>query len=476
MMLILSLLSLVASFVYNARSEKAFLEKVEDNIADLSSAIQISVDELTSTEPTNEARLADYVQRLKHKGVKEISILSNEQEVIASSNPRQVGKKVNPKHKDLFITARFGEEQGGNSDPHREYNVLVPIVVGGEQQGYAHIVLHLDDYHTFLTSNHLKRVFTTILIFMIGIGVSIFLSMKYTEPIYEVVSAAKKIAAGDLSRTLPNRRGDEIGELNKSFNEMVFRLRQERVLEERLRQAEQLSTIGQMASGIAHEIRNPLNFISLSIDHLKRQLSGWDSPARDEAADLMKEIKGEIFRLNQMIENFLRYGSPLRLSQCEGVLSSLIPEVLQVTRHKAKENGVEIDFQVEPEAPSVWIDPEQMKTCLSNIVLNAIESMPSGGRLTIRCGADEAQGCLVVSFSDTGCGIGGEEIKKIFKPYFTTKKLGIGLGLALTKRIIEEHGGRIEVKSALGVGTDVAISLPWLVGEAAKSIEGEVKA
>ncbi|HET6370574.1 MAG TPA: ATP-binding protein [Nitrospiria bacterium] len=475
MMLFLTLLSLVASYLINLQSEKAFLQKVEDNITDLSTAIQISVDELTSTEPSNEARLAAYVKKLKSKGVKEISIISNEQEVIASSNPRRIGSKINPKHKDLFITARLGEEPVRTEDPQKEYNLLVPIVVEGEQQGYAHIVLHMDDYRSFFESNHLKRLAITLLIFMIGIGVSIFLSMKYTKPIYEVVSAARKVASGDLSRTLPERRRDEIGDLIRSFNEVVLKLRQERELEERLRKAEQLSTIGQMAAGIAHEIRNPLNFISLSIDHLRSRMSEWSEAKREgaqaEVEELTTEIKREIFRLNQMIENFLKYGKPLRISPCEVDFASLISEVIRLIRHKAVEQGVKVSFRVgeayqteenvPPTPPAkILVDPEQMKTCLMNVVLNAMEAMPEGGNLEVvyRLEGDGRQ--AAVSFSDTGCGMEPEELKKIFKPFFTTKKLGVGLGLALTNRIIEEHGGSIRVKSSQGKGTVVTFYLP----------------
>jgi signal transduction histidine kinase len=475
MMLFLLLLSLAASYVLNGRSEKVFLEKVEDNINDLSTAIQISVDELTSSEPTREGRLADYVQRLKNKGVKEISILSNEQEVIASSNPKRVGSKINPKRKDLFITARFGEEPASTgSDPQKEYNLLVPIIVENEQQGYAHIVLHMDDYNSFLKSNHLKRLFITILIFTIGIGVSLFLSMKYTEPLYEVVSAAKKIASGDLSRTLPERRGDEIGDLIKSFNEMIIRLRNEKELETRLRRAEQLSTIGQMASGIAHEIRNPLNFISLGIDHLAAQISGWERGGAAETQDLTEltsQMKREIFRLNQMIENFLKYGKPLRLAPCEVDFPALVAEAVHLTRHRASDQGVRVSVRIEKGLERVWIDPEQMKSCLMNVMINAIEAMPDGGRLDIVCRADEEGSRVLLSFTDTGCGIGPEEIKKIFQPYFTTKQLGIGLGLALTKRIVEEHGGGIEAKSRVGEGTTVEIALPLAVLDAVRAGE-----
>jgi len=473
MMLLLTLLSLMASYVYNVRSEKEFIRKVEDNIGDLSTAIKISVEEMTSTERTDEARLADYVKRLKNKGVKELSIISNEQEVIASSNPRRVGikiePKVDPKHKDLFITAKLGEEPDSNGSL-REYNLLVPIVVDGQRLGFVHVDMRLEDYGQFLKDNHRRRLITTFFIFTVGIGLSIFLSVKYTQPIDEVVQAAKKVASGDLSKTLPEQRQDEIGELTKSFNEMVDKLRRQRELEERLRQAEQLSALGQMASGIAHEIRNPLNLINLSIDHLKAQFPNWDSTKQKEAEEMISNMKVEIHRLNQMIENFLKYGKPLRLHFAEICIDALLQEVLQLARHKAGEQQIEFILEADSSLPKITADPEQLKTCLINIVLNAIQAMPQGGKLEIRVRAETPMqhvtgevpegGNLLLTFRDTGVGIDEEDLKKIFEPYFTTKKLGIGLGLAITKRIIEEHGGRIYVQSHLHHGTMVTIHLP----------------
>ncbi|MFY9269116.1 MAG: ATP-binding protein [Candidatus Manganitrophaceae bacterium] len=478
MMLLLTLLSLAASYIYNVRSEKEFIRKVEDNIGDLSTAIKISVEEMTSTERTDEARLADYVGRLRNKGVKEVSIISNEQEVIASSNPNRIGAKIlaqiDPRHKDLFITATLGEE-ADSAGPHREYNLLLPIVVDGVRLGFVHVDIRLEDYGQFLKDNHRRRLITTAMIFTVGIALSIFLSIKYTQPIGEVVRAAKKVASGDLSQALPGRRRDEIGELTESFNEMVEKLRRQRELEDRLRQAERLSVLGQMASGIAHEIRNPLNLINLSIDHLRSQFANWDESRQREAEEIISNVKIEIYRLNQMIEDFLKYGKPLRLHFAETGVDGLLREVLRLAQHKATEQRIEIVADLNPDLPKMEVDPEQLKTCFLNIVLNAIQAMPTGGKLEVRVGFDlppvksvqadrdgrkgERQ-MMTLVFRDTGGGIGKEDLQKVFEPYFTTKARGVGLGLAITKKIIEEHGGSIGIESFPQQGTVVTIRLP----------------
>src|SRR5574337_624015 len=272
MMFSLLLLTLASLFVLYWHAERMLVDQVEKHTMDLSTAIQISVERLTSRERTDEARLQDYVNRLQRKGVKEVSIVSNEQEVIASSNPKRVGATIDPSHRDLFITARLGEalktEQG-----QKTYNLLVPIVVGNQRMGYALISMVLDDFAQISQFNFIKRLLATVLVFGLGIVASLILSWKYTRPIDQVVQAARRVAQGDLHETLPVERHDEIGELTASFNDMVRRLRANKELEQRLHQAERLSSIGQLASGIAHEIRNPLNFINLSIDHLQSRFS-----------------------------------------------------------------------------------------------------------------------------------------------------------------------------------------------------------
>ncbi len=442
-MLLLSFLSLGASFYLYARTESALVQEMEENISELSNAISVSVEELTSPERTTEKRLQDYVKRLETRGVKEISIVSNEKEVIASSNPHRVGAKLDSKRKDLLITAKLGDQLP--SPTQKAYNLLVPIVVEGEQLGYAHISMVFDDYEKLIESHYLNRLAATLIVFTLGIIVSIFLSSRYTRPIYQIMAAAKKVASGDLSQTIPSHKGnDEINELTESFNEMVVKLRQNKALEERLRETEHFTALGQLASGIAHEIRNPLNFISLSIDHLKEKAGRASPDEQKRMSDLMSSIKSEIFRLNNMVEDILKYGRPIKL-QIEWMnLNLLLKEVINLANQKAIEQGVEIEY-VPVDIPLIEGDGERIKTCLMNIVANGIQAMPTGGKLVIR--AFRLNLDVVLEIIDNGPGISPDDLKKVFQPYFTTKQLGIGLGLALTKRIIEEHHGKIEISS-----------------------------
>jgi signal transduction histidine kinase len=416
-------------------------------------------------------RAQDYVARLQRKGVKEISIVSNEEEVIASSNPTRVGATIDPNRRDLFITARLGETLGTGT-VQKTYNLIVPIVVGNQRMGYALISMVLDDFAYISRFNFIKRLIATVLVFGVGIVASLILSWKYTMPIDRVVQAARRVAHGDLRETLPVERQDEIGQLTASFNDMVAKLRANKELESRLHQAERLSSIGQLASGIAHEIRNPLNFINLSIDHLQSRFPPAESGAREEFTYLVSAVKTEIHRLDTMITNFLTYGKPLKLEPRPCDLLPLLDDVARMAGGKAKEQGIEFERGYPPELPRVLVDGEQIKNSFVNVLVNAFQAMPQGGRLSIGArqvsGADPSSGSplssngrwVEVSFRDTGCGIASDDLPRVFEPYFTTKEVGIGLGLALTKKIVEEHGGSIALDSALDEGTTVRIRLP----------------
>jgi nitrogen fixation/metabolism regulation signal transduction histidine kinase len=454
MMLFLSLmLVLVLLFLYS-NLEKALLVEIENQTAELSKAIQVGVDEVTSSGYTDEMRLQHYLQKLNAKGVKEISIIGNTDEIIASSNPMKVGERVSPKKKERIIKAELGEPV---SQEGKVYNVIVPVIAGNEHYGYIHLKINAEDFSKILKINAIKRLVATSLVFGLGILIAVFLSWMYTKPIHNVVNAARSVAAGDLTLNLPVDRKDEIGELTQSFNFMVQKLREKHALEEKLREAEHLSGIAQLAKGIAHEIRNPLNFINLSIDHLKEKYKPLESSDKENFELLIMSIKHEIQRLNKLVGDFLDYGKSLRLSLQEVDMNVIIKDVIELVRAKAEKDGIKIHYQG-LETLKLHIDPELIKTCIFNVILNSFQAMPDGGNLTVSTKASDSRVSIVIE--DTGLGVSKENLPKLFDPFFSTKSTGLGLGLAMTKRVIEEHGGKVDFQSIEGKGSTVTISLP----------------
>lgn len=454
MMLFLSFVLLsVLMFLY-WQSEKVLMSELGSQTAELSKAIQVGVEEVTGSGPSDETRLAQYLKALNSKGINEISIISHADEIIASTNPTKVGAPLTPKKKELIIKAELGEPV---STEGKAYNVIVPVIAGGTHYGYIHLKINADDVSTMLRRNFIKRILAAILVFGIGIGMAVFLSMKYTQPIHGVVNAARKVAMGDFNQNLPEGRKDEIGQLTESFNFMVQRLRENKLIEERLREAEHLSAVGQLSRSIAHEIRNPLNFISLSIDHIKNKFRPEDGEKTGDFDTLLSSIKHEIHRLNKLVGDFLDYGKPLKLNKELSNTDAMLSDIVEIIKAKADSEKIDIvqdyDFM-----PDITVDPELLKTCILNVLTNAFQAMPEGGTLTIRTGRDN--GRFVLSISDTGTGVAKENMQKVFEPFFTTKSTGLGLGLATTKRIIEEHSGKIDFQSSEGNGSSVIISLP----------------
>jgi signal transduction histidine kinase len=454
MMLVLSFILVSVLMVLYSQFEKALLREFENQTAELSKAIQIGVEEVTSKGLTDEMKLRNYLQKLNTRGVREISIINNEDEVIASTDPVNIGEEVGPRRKERIIQAELGDPV---SKEGKSYNVILPVVAGNEHYGYIHLKINTEDFSDIIASNAIRRIVATSLVFGIGIILAVFLSLMYTKPIHNVVNAARNVAAGDLSTDLYTDRKDEIGELTQTFNYMVQKLREERDLEEKLREAEHLSGIAQLAKGIAHEIRNPLNFISLSIDHLKKKFSPGSNAEKEQFESLVRSIKHEIQRLNKLVGDFLDYGKPLRLNRQDTDLHALIQDVVALVSAKAEKDAITIQYH-EEKIPRLSLDPELIKTCIFNIILNAFQAMPSGGELIIRAGMHNEK--VTVIITDTGIGVSRENLPKLFDPFFSTKSTGLGLGLAMTSRVIEEHGGKVDFQSAEGRGSTVTIYLP----------------
>ncbi len=291
------------------------------------------------------------------------------------------------------------------------------------------------------------------------IGVIAIFGRRLTQPITDLGQAARRVTAGNLDFDVPVKGPEEISTLSQTFNEMLAVLRRSRELEEELQRSERSAVIGRLASGIAHEIRNPLNFINLSIDHLREAFAPANEAKSGQYKHILTTIKDELARLNQLVTDFLSYGRPAKLKLREIDARSLVEEVRDLVTTKATEQGVNIAIESDGEGDTrLNADPEQLKTCFSNLMINAVQAMPGGGDLNINLYPNHDS--IEIEFADTGIGILPEALEQIFEPYYSTKETGIGLGLPLTKKIIEEHGGEIEVESEVGIGTSFIVTLP----------------
>ncbi len=457
-MLSLLVLAMMTLFTLNQYAQNDLVSEIQESSQEISKAVQMSIADLTSEAETS--RLTDYLLKAREKGINEINIINTEGEIIDSSDPEKIGKKREIKKLEKGLHAAPQQSKGATVLSQRPYEVLVPVIVGDEQLGYVQINMLLDNIRDIQHANFIRRLFATCMIFSVGIALTIFLAKRYTLPIHNLVNYFKKVSAGDLSVTIPVTSHDEIGELAEGFNNMVEKLREREVLEKRLNEAEHLSRVGQLASGIAHEIRNPLNYISLAIDHLKAEMLPNCGEKCAELTELTDKIKEEVRRANYMVLNFMNYGRPLKLRRGLIPYCELLAKVLPLVSDRMAEQNIKIEQAIDTDLPPLWVDQEMLRNCILNFLNNAAQAMNNGGVIHLGAAREEEAHQVRLTFSDQGSGIREEDLAKIFQPYFTTKDVGIGLGLAITERIITEHGGTIAVASRPGEGTTFTVLLP----------------
>jgi len=285
---------------------------------------------------------------------------------------------------------------------------------------------------------------------------------RFTRPIKSLSNAARRVAAGDLSFRVPAiGRRDEMGELTGLFNDMTVKLARTRELEAQLYSAEKAIVVSRLASAIAHEIRNPLNYINLTLDHLRATFAPEDPKKQEKFESLTKQLKSEVARINDRITEFLNYSRPPKLNPEPLDLVALARDALRMFQVQTSETNVDTEVQTQGDVPAVIADSESLRSALTNLIINSLQSMDgSGGKVTIVLSGEEGGHRARIDVVDTGRGISAEDISKVFEPYFSTKETGTGLGLAIVKKAIDDHHGTIAVKSKVGEGTTFTITLP----------------
>ncbi|MBI5418597.1 MAG: HAMP domain-containing protein [Deltaproteobacteria bacterium] len=460
-MLILLACSMGSVFLPYYLGRESLKRDLEESFLELSNAIRVSIDQLTAPAASEKDRLHDYVESLKKTGIREVSIVGEDMGIIDSTDPKKIGKlsRIKLPPEKLIINATFGEETPGKM----ARDLVIPVTLGGDTMGYIHVRMRIDDFTETIRRNLYLRFFSTLLVFSLGLVLAVSISSHYVRPVEELAHAAEKVAAGDLSQELPVRGKDEVGRLTRSFNEMIAKLRQNRELEEKVRETQYLTQLGRLSSGVAHEIRNPLNFIGLAVDHLDALTEGRKPEAAQEKAQIIARIKEEIQRLNELVANFITYGRPPAPDRAPVRIPEIVESVLRMADNRMRTQRIVCrrEFRI---GPAVMVDPDMIRRAVLNIVGNAIDAMPNGGELDISGGPREGGGYDLV-IGDTGMGIAEENREKIFEPYFTTKQSGLGLGLVLTRKIVEAHGGEIMVDSQPGKGTRIQVLLPGVQTE-----------
>lgn len=255
------------------------------------------------------------------------------------------------------------------------------------------------------------------------------------------------------SKTILSELLDQVKEKNIELMDAYKRLKE---TQKCLKESEKLASMGRMAATLAHEIKNPLGAIKNSLEIVKRFGS-----LNPEDAELVYIVENELERLNKLTEDFLTFARPFNLKKSKENIHIVIEDVLSLLHLDGRiDSGIEVVRCFTPDMPHILIDRDYIKQALLNIFINALDAMPNGGRLTITTAFKPLEDEIELIVEDSGMGMSRETAIRIFEPFFSTKDEGLGLGLNIVQKIIQEHGGYITISSELGKGTRIIINLP----------------
>jgi signal transduction histidine kinase len=289
-----------------------------------------------------------------------------------------------------------------------------------------------------------------------GLLGSWLIARSLARPLKELTSAMAVVGSGELEHPVTVRSRDEVGALAQAFGQMTDKLRQSRAA---LVQSEKLASIGEMSAAVAHGLRNPLASLRAAAQLVRRH------PDAPSSAEHLSAIIDEVDRLDRRISHLLSFSRPAPFHPMPENVSRLVEGLLPAFSELLRERSVELQLDLQP-LPDIRVDPMQLEQALLEIVSNALDAMPSGGRLRIASSSRGSNGSepseVVIEIGDTGPGIPDQVMPSVCEPFFTTRQEGTGLGLAIAKRYVEQNGGRLEISSRPG-GTTVIIRLPATV-------------
>ncbi|MCB9253361.1 MAG: HAMP domain-containing protein [Bdellovibrionaceae bacterium] len=307
--------------------------------------------------------------------------------------------------------------------------------------------------------NLIWNLILSTLVVVFGIFTLLF-SIKVLQPLPALIGSIKKIADGDLSQSLKVKAApkDEVSMLAREYNRMLNALLERdkkiQVQQKELLQAERLAAVGQLSAEVVHEIRNPLNSISLNIDWLESEMNN----SGEEIKSTLRSVSREIERLNQITESYLVRARVPSSREDSVEAHEVLEEILNFSKEENKAKGIEVVTDLTPTEIYVKTSRSRLKQVFLNVLKNAREAMPLGGTLTVRSRVEN--NTSTIEFQDTGFGMNESTRRNTFSPFFTTKRDGTGLGLVLTKNIVEEAHGSIRCDSQLGKGTTFEFQFP----------------
>ena len=464
--LMVALIVIALSLLHLSNTADVLLEESKDRFELFGSSVysQAAVAIAAPETAYNDVRVSKYVQSalqsaLYSEDTIDASIVDPTGVVIASSDPDQVGKTVprRPQLNELIALNPVAKLRAiYSSENNLEWTQ--PMALGETPFGEIRIGLTMALVRRDLNDSLGPSALAAGMALLIAVLTSMLLAQLVLRPMHVIRSSLSRLGRGDLGATLDLRDDAEFRDLGDVFDQVSAQLRAASPAGIKPAQLAELSRriamVGRLTAGVAHEMKNPLNAMTIHLELLKQKLAAGKS-----ASQHVEIIGQEIRRLDERIQGFLKFVRPEEAKFGPVAIAPLVSSVLDAVQPEAQHAGVSITRGCADGGLLVEGDAAQLRDAFLNLAQNAIQAMPKGGRLGISCTALPNRR-VRVRVEDTGVGIAPENLTKIFELYYTTKERGTGVGLSMVYRTVQIHNGEIDVESTLGVGTTFIVVLP----------------
>ncbi len=394
--------------------------------------------------------------------VGEAFIFRADGQYLAHSDRKKVLERQRFQEKDIVLDVRNGRS-GHKIYVNQEGVEMIAAYAAIPEENWG-TVIQQPASEAFASARLLRwQIFLLMIGSIIGAAViATVYTRQIVKPVNQLIHGIEQISQGDLSHRILRRGRDELSAVALHFNAMAAKLLKSQA---RLKRSERLEMLNKMASVLSHEIRNPLNSMVINMQLMRREFRKpeFDTDKWEHFYDI---LSSEIRRVDDLVSNFLLLARPPKLEKSPHEISALLDNLIKVEIPEVLPQGIRVMRRYRAPHLRLNVDANKIYQVFLNIFLNAVQSMPGGGRLTVRLDTyrrknnEREREYAVISFTDTGKGIRPEELPKIFDFYFSTKKDGTGIGLAIALQIVEKHGGTIRVKSMMGRGSRFSVYLP----------------
>ncbi|MEO6094363.1 MAG: HAMP domain-containing sensor histidine kinase [Fibrobacteria bacterium] len=428
------------------------------NLRNMVNIVHYSTQSLSTERPISRSELDHFLAEVISKeSATEASLVDFDHQIVASTNLGKIGSTSTLPSDSIGV---WGPSELSDERPDKvQYVVRIPLVRHKQVEGIVEISVFLNDISAYLLKFNWEQLLLVLAAMGIAFAVFSLLLRRLHKPFRNMAAAAKKVASGDFTVRLSESANGEEGEMSSSFNHMAKRLLEQRQMEERHFAMERRALLSELGANMAHEIRNPLNLMNLTLHHLGKTIKPQDRENEEAVFKLISSLKNEVQHLNGIVSDFLTIGKSSKPSKKKFQLKQLVTEISIRLHQQVAIKGLRMEVDC-PEDIELEADQEQIRLALFNLFLNSIDMVPSGSAFGFAAFRETGKSEIQCSISDEGPGIEPGDLERIFEPYYTKRAGGMGLGLTLVRRIVEEHGGEIRAFNRAEGGAEFRFTVP----------------